>query len=121
MDERILQLEEIAKELFKARSGISGQAISTQALNTLKANLGNEILKLIKKYKNDYKEMYGDETMNNQQSATELWCRVTNALINKYKPMAESDPEKVVCDLNTITDFLVTYGFLTKEELNKAL
>lgn len=54
-------------------------------------------------------------------SATSLWCRLTNALIRKYKPMALENSEEAVKQLLQIEGALLTGGFLTQEELDKAL
>lgn len=54
-------------------------------------------------------------------SAANLWCRITNALIAKYKPMAEQNPEKAFNELLMIQGALLAGEFLTKEELEKAL
>ena len=54
-------------------------------------------------------------------SATNLWCRITNALIAKYKIMAEENPQKAVIDLERLQGSLLADGFLTEEELDKAL
>ena len=54
-------------------------------------------------------------------AATNLWCRLTNALIAKYKPMAEENPDRVVKELTQIEGALLMGGYLTKEELDKAL
>ena len=54
-------------------------------------------------------------------TATEMWCRITNALISKYKEMSEEDPKGAVEDLLRLEGALLVGGFLTKEELEKGL
>ena len=60
MDERIIQIEKIAKELFRCFGGVGGQSIPLQEHNRIKTELGKNILKLIKDYKTWYDEAYGD-------------------------------------------------------------
>lgn len=57
--------------------------------------------------------------MTEQLTATELWCRLTNALIAKYKTMSEENPNRAVTELLRIEGSLIADGFLTKEELEK--
>ena len=57
--------------------------------------------------------------MTEQLTATELWCRLTNALIAKYKTMSEENPNKAVVELLRIEGSLIADGFLTREELEK--
>lgn len=59
--------------------------------------------------------------MNKQLTAAESWCRLTNALIAKYKPMTEENPNQVIKEIYVIENFLTTHGFLTEEDLKKAL
>ena len=54
-------------------------------------------------------------------TATEMWCRITNALISKYKEMSEENPKGAVEDLLRLEGALIVGGFLTKEELEKGL
>lgn len=54
-------------------------------------------------------------------TATEMWCRITNALISKYKEMSEEDPKGAMEDLLRLEGALLVGGFLTKEELEKGL
>ena len=54
-------------------------------------------------------------------TATNLWCRISNAIIAKYKPMAESDPMKAIRQLTTLKDILVISGILTDLDLERAL
>ena len=63
------------------------------------------------------------ERINKMKSytATEMWCRITNALISKYKEMSEEDPKGAVEDLLRLEGALLAGGFLTKEELEKGL
>ena len=53
--------------------------------------------------------------------ATILWCRITNALIRKYKPMTEEDPNRALKELTRIEGALLAGGFLTEQELKEAL
>lgn len=57
----------------------------------------------------------------NTLNATDLWCRVTNALIKKYKEMADSNPEKAVEELLRIEGALIGGGFITYKDLQEAL
>lgn len=59
--------------------------------------------------------------MSESLNATNEWCRVTNALIAKYKRLSETKPEKCLEELATIKEWLVQNNFLTEEELRKAL
>ena len=56
-----------------------------------------------------------------QCSAAEAWCRLTNALINKYKHLAEESPEKAIKEITQIEGCLITGGYLTQKELEKVL
>ena len=56
-----------------------------------------------------------------QKSAANLWCKITNALIAKYKPLSESNPEEAVNQLLMIQGALLAGGFLTEQELKEAL
>ena len=58
--------------------------------------------------------------MNVELSATELWCRITNALIRKYKPMSEENPKEAVKQLLRIEGALIAGEFLTLEEIESA-
>lgn len=60
-------------------------------------------------------------TENPQSKATNAWCRITNALIRKYKPMTEQDPNKALKELTRIEGALLAGGFLTEQELKEAL
>lgn len=60
-------------------------------------------------------------TENPQSKATSAWCRITNALIRKYKLMTEEDPNKALKDLTRIEGALLAGGFLTEQELKEAL
>ena len=60
-------------------------------------------------------------TENPQSKATNAWCRITNALIRKYKPMTEQDANKALKDLTRIEGALLAGGFLTEQELKEAL
>ena len=60
-------------------------------------------------------------TENPHSKATNAWCRITNALIRKYKPMTEQDPNKALKELTRIEGALLAGGFLTEQELKEAL
>ena len=62
------------------------------------------------------------ETENSPElKATNLWCKITNALIAKYKSMSDTEPEKAIKELTRIEGALLSGKFLTEEELEKAL
>lgn len=54
-------------------------------------------------------------------NATYAWCRITNALIAKYKPMVGEDPNRAASELLQIQIFLLSNGFLTEKDLERAL
>ena len=54
-------------------------------------------------------------------TATELWCRMTNALIKKYKTMADENSDKATIELLRLEGALIAGGFLSREELEKGL
>ena len=54
-------------------------------------------------------------------TATESWCRVTNALIKKYKTMTDEDPNKATIELLRLEGALIAGGFLSREELERGL
>lgn len=54
-------------------------------------------------------------------TVTELWCRITNVLIKKYKTMADENPEKATIELLRLEGALIAGGFLSREELEKGL
>lgn len=56
-----------------------------------------------------------------QIKAANAWCRITNALIAKYKQMTEEDPSTALKQLTRIEGALLAGGFLTQEELDSAL
>lgn len=58
---------------------------------------------------------------NPQLKATNAWCRITNALIQKYKPMTEQDPNRALKELTRIEGALLAGAFLTEQELKEAL
>ena len=59
--------------------------------------------------------------MNKQLTAAEAWCRLTNALNARYKSMTEQEPNQVINEVSMIENFLISQGFLTKEDLERAL
>jgi len=54
-------------------------------------------------------------------TATELWCRITNALVIKYKIMADESPNKATVELLRLEGTLIANGFLSREELERGL
>ena len=58
---------------------------------------------------------------NPQSKAANAWCRITNALIRKYKFMTEQDPNKALKESTRIEAALLAGGFLTEQELKEAL
>lgn len=54
-------------------------------------------------------------------TATESWCRVTNALIKKYKTMTDENPDKATIELLRLEGALIAGGFLSREELERGL
>lgn len=54
-------------------------------------------------------------------TATELWCRITNALVIKYKTMADESPNKATVELLRLEGTLIANGFLSREELERGL
>ena len=56
---------------------------------------------------------------NPQSKATNSWCRITNALIRKYKPMTEEDANRALKELTRIEGALLAGGFLTENELQE--
>ena len=61
------------------------------------------------------------QSNNPQINAAEKWCRLTNALISKYKHMAEENPNRAIEEITRIEGALITGGFLTEQELEEAL
>ena len=72
-------------------------------------------LQEIKKYLNNMNP--NDETV----IAANAWCRITNALIRKYKHLTEQDPNRALKELTRIEGALLAGGFLTEQELKEAL
>lgn len=58
---------------------------------------------------------------NPQLKAANAWCRITNALIQKYKSMTEEDSNRALKELTRIEGALLAGGFLTEQELKEAL
>ena len=58
---------------------------------------------------------------NPQIKAANAWCRITNALIRKYKHLTEEDPNRALKELTRIEGALLAGGFLTEQELKEAL
>ena len=59
--------------------------------------------------------------MNKQLTAAKAWCRLTNALNARYKSMTEHEPNQVINEVSMIENFLISQGFLTNEDLERAL
>ena len=59
--------------------------------------------------------------MNEQLTAAEAWCRLTNALNARYKSMTEENPNQVIKEVCIVENFLISHGFLTEEDLDRAL
>lgn len=100
--------KEIEKDLAEVRSQIR-EADSYK----------NELLNRESTLKKDLAMIYAMESP--QISAANLWCGITNALIAKYKPLSESNPEEAVKQLLMIQGALLAGGFLTEQELKEAL
>lgn len=76
-------------------------------------------------------EMFNDEIkmvkqiINSEEGislkAANAWCRITNALIAKYKTMTEENPQKAFEQLIRIEGLLLAGQFITQEELDNAL
>lgn len=62
-----------------------------------------------------------EEINSPELRATNLWCKITNALIAKYKTMSEENPNEVVKQLTRLEGALLAGKFLTEEELEKGL
>ena len=58
---------------------------------------------------------------SSELSATIVWCRVTNALIKKYKTMTDEDSIKALTELLRLEGVLISGGFLTRKELEEAV
>ena len=65
--------------------------------------------------------VFEDKDKYRMISAAEAWCRLTNALIAKYKPLAEIKPNQTIKEVKKIEDFLVSHGYLSSKDLEKAL
>lgn len=50
-------------------------------------------------------------------NATALWCRLTNALIRRFKPLAETNPNKAIEEMAQIEEFLVQNKILHRVDL----
>ena len=99
---------ELQKDLAEVRSQI-------RETDTRK----NELLNRESSIKKDLAMIYAMESP--QVSAANLWCRITNAIIAKYKPLSEENPEEAVKQLTRIEGALLSGGFLTEQELKEAL
>ena len=61
------------------------------------------------------------EAKNPVLNATVLWCAITNALIAKYKPMSDENPERAYKELMRLEGALLAGKFLTEDELEKGV
>ena len=102
------KLEELEKELKETRDAIEHKQKDVDYYKKQEKDLIKQIEML-------------EKLESPMINATNLWCRLTNALIAKYKPMTEENPNKAVKELIQIEGALLTGGYLTKEELDKAL
>lgn len=50
-----------------------------------------------------------------------MWCKLSNAIIRKYKPLSEKDPIKAYKELLRLEGVLLASGLFTQEELYKGL
>ncbi len=53
--------------------------------------------------------------------STTMWCKLSNAIIAKYKPLSEEDPTKAYKELLKLQGVLLANGLFTEEELDKGL
>lgn len=53
--------------------------------------------------------------------STTMWCKLSNAIIRKYKPLSEKDPTKAYKELLRLEGVLLANGLFTQEELEKAI
>ena len=93
---------------------------------TMRENLIKSQKKSLKEFDEETERLNNrlESTLRNcnpQSKATNAWCRITNALIHKYKPLTETDPNKALKELTRIEGALLAGGFLTEQELNEAL
>lgn len=61
------------------------------------------------------------QSCNSQIKTIESYCRITNALIKKYKEMTEKDSNRALKELTRIEGFLLADGFLTEQELREGV
>ena len=61
------------------------------------------------------------ERIKNTSRTENPQSKATNALIRKYKPMTEQDPNKALKELTRIEGALLAGGFLTEKDLEEAL
>lgn len=101
------KLDELKKELKETRDAIEYKQ--------------KDIDYYIKQEEDLIKQIKMMEELESPMNATNLWCRLTNALIAKYKPMAEENPNKAIIELTQIEGILLTGRYLTKGELDNAL
>ena len=106
----------------KARK-LSEQLVKRKELRKNLVKVQEENLKDFDKETEDLKQKLDNILMveNPQNKSTEAWCRITNALIRKYKPMTEEDPVRALKELTRIEGALLAGGFLTEQELKEAL
>lgn len=54
-------------------------------------------------------------------NAVAMWCKLSNAIIAKYKPLTEEDPIRAYKELLKLEGVLLASGLLTQEELDKGI
>jgi 5S rRNA maturation endonuclease (ribonuclease M5) len=106
----------------KARK-LSEQLIKRE---TIRENLIKSQKKQLEDFDNETKRINDRLNMtlancNPQIKAAKAWCRITNALIRKYKHLTEQDPNRALKELTRIEGALLAGGFLTEQELEEAL
>ena len=93
---------------------------------SLRSNLVENQKKQLEDFDNETTRLQNrlENTLRNcnpQIKATNAWCRITNALIRKYKQLTEEDPNRALKELTRIEGALLAGGFLTEQELKEAL
>lgn len=93
---------------------------------TLRSNLVKNQKKQLENFDNETTKMQNKLELliqgnNPQINAAAKWCRLTNALISKYKHMAEENPNRAIEEITRIEGALLAGGFLTEQELKEAL
>lgn len=68
----------------------------------------------VRRYK-DYKLAVPVQQTSDIVSGAQLWCNITNAIIRKYKPMVEKNPEQAIRELQTIEDLLTRLDYISPD------